>query len=74
MCTPLQLLRAILHRDSDPLRHSIKFKRGMYQPEVDVDMLNAIKSLLADVSSVSPSSEQRMDYGLGESLYRVRAH
>ena len=30
----------------------------MYQHEVDVDMLNAVKSLLADVSSISPSSEQ----------------
>ena len=26
---------------------------------VDVDMLNAVKSVLADVSSVNPSSEQR---------------
>ena len=31
----------------------------MYQHKVDVDMLNAVKSMLADVSSVSPSSEQR---------------
>ena len=32
----------------------------MYQYQVDVlDMLNAVKSVLADVSSVSPSSEQR---------------
>ena len=30
----------------------------MYQRKVDVDVLNAIKSVLADVSSVSPSSEQ----------------
>ena len=30
----------------------------MYQRKVDVDMLNAVKSVLADVSSVSPSSEQ----------------
>ena len=30
-----------------------------YQRKVDVDMLNAVKSVLADVSSVSPSSEQR---------------
>ena len=30
----------------------------MYQCEVDVEMLNAVKSVLADVSSVSPSSEQ----------------
>ena len=30
----------------------------MYQREADVDMWNAVKSLLADVSSVSPSSEQ----------------
>ena len=29
------------------------------QREVDVDMLNAVKSVLADVSRVSPSSEQR---------------
>ena len=46
----------------------------MYQREVHVDMLNAVKSLLADLSNISPSSEQRVDYGLGESLYRVRAH
>ena len=31
----------------------------MYERKVDVDMLNAVKSVLADVSSVSPSSEQR---------------
>ena len=30
-------------------------KRTMYQCKVDVDMLNAVKSMLADVSSVSPS-------------------
>ena len=34
-------------------------KRRMYQRKVDVDMLNAVNSALADVSSVSPSSEQR---------------
>ena len=34
-------------------------KRTMYQREVDEGMLNAVKSLLADVSSVSHSSEQR---------------
>ena len=44
-------------------------ERGMYHGEVDVDMLQAVKSLLADVSSVSPSSEQKVDYGLGESSY-----
>ena len=32
-------------------------KRTMYQCKVDVDMLNAVKSVLADVSSVNPSSE-----------------
>ena len=31
----------------------------MYQCKVDVDMLNAVKSVLADVASVSPSLEQR---------------
>ena len=34
-------------------------KRRMYQRKVDVDMLNAVKSVLADVPNVSPSSEQR---------------
>ena len=34
-------------------------KRTMYQRKVVVDMLNAVKSVLADVSNVSPSSEQR---------------
>ena len=31
----------------------------MYQSKVDLNMLNAVKSVLADVSSVSPSLEQR---------------
>ena len=31
----------------------------MYQRKVGVDMLNAVKSVLADVSSVSPLSEQK---------------
>ena len=40
-----------------------------------VDMLNAVKGLLGGVSGVSSSSEQRVDYGLGESLLiSVRAH
>ena len=43
----------------------------MYQHKVDLDMLNAIKSVLADISSVSPLSERRGDYGLGESLYKL---
>ena len=34
----------------------VAVKRTMYQRKVDVDMLNAVKSVLADVSSVSPSS------------------
>ena len=35
-------------------------KRRVYQRKVDVDILNAVKSVLADVWSVSPSSEQRL--------------
>ena len=38
---------------------SVAVKRTTYQRKVDVDMLNAVKSVLADVSSISPSSEQR---------------
>ena len=38
------------------------FSHTMYQRKVDVDMQNAVKSMLADVSSVSPSSEQRELY------------
>ena len=34
----------------------------MYQRKVDVDMLNTVKSVLADVSSVSLSSEQSLIY------------
>ena len=51
----------------DPKNYSENFqgglsviKRTLYQRKVDVDMLNALKSVLADVSSVSPSSEQRV--------------
>ena len=36
-------------------------KRTMYQRKLDVDMLKAVKSVLADVSSVRPSSEQESD-------------
>ena len=36
---------------------TITVLRRMYQRKVDVDMLNAVKSALADVSSISPSSE-----------------
>ena len=32
----------------------------MYNRKVDVDMLNAVKSVLANVSCVGPSSEQRV--------------
>ena len=39
----------------------------MYQRKVDLDMLNAVKNVLADVSSVSPSSEQR--HSLRRSVY-----
>ena len=36
-------------------------KRTLYQRKVDVDILNAVKSVLADVLSVSPLSEQRRE-------------
>ena len=32
----------------------------MYQRKVDVDMLNTVKIVLADLSSVSPLSKQRL--------------
>ena len=44
------------------LRNSVIPKtkiQTMYQRKVDMDMLNAVKSMLADVSSVSPLSEQK---------------
>ena len=34
-------------------------KCTMHQHKVDVDILNPVKSVLTDVSSISPSSEQR---------------
>ena len=36
----------------------VTLKYTMYQRKVDMDMQNAVKSMLADVSSVNPSSEQ----------------
>ena len=42
----------------------VAVKRATYQRKVDVDMLNGVKSELAEVSSVSPSSEQRGTYPL----------
>ena len=49
-------------------------ERTMYQCKEKCGYADAVKSVLADVSSVSPSSEQRGDYWLGESLCRVRPH
>ena len=40
----------------------------MYQRKVDVDMLNAVKSVLEDVSSVSLSSEQNPNFCSDEGL------
>ena len=37
----------------------VAVQRGMYQRKVDLYMLNSVKIKLADVSSLSPSSEQR---------------
>ena len=34
----------------------VAVKRTMYQRKIDVDMPNAVPSVLADVSNVSPSS------------------
>ena len=34
----------------------------MYQCKVDVDMLKAVKSVLADVLSISPSSKQKANF------------
>ena len=36
----------------------LTFKHTMYQHKVEVDMLNAVKSVLDDISRISPSSEQ----------------
>ena len=38
--------------------------------KVDVDMLNAVKSVLADVSSVSPSSELFTAFSISTSTLR----
>ena len=46
----------------------VAVKRRVYQREVDVDnMLYDAKSVLADVSSVSPSSEKRV-FSLSHSI------
>ena len=37
----------------------VAVKRTMYQLKVGVDMLNAVKCVLAEVSSISPSSKQK---------------
>ena len=46
----------------------------MKQRKADVDQMDVVKIVQAEVSSVSPSLEQRVVYGLGGSSYRVRAH
>ena len=51
-----------------PGESSLSEKRAMYQRMVDVDMLNTVKSVLADVSSVIPSSEQRATLCSNEGL------
>ena len=62
-----RLHKVSLTRKPGPLPRYGRFISGifleytMYQRKANVDMLNAVKSVLADVSSVSPSSEQRGD-------------
>ena len=41
----------------------VAVKHTMYQRKVDVDMLNAVKSVLADILSISPLSEQALTKG-----------
>ena len=36
-----------------------RIRRTMYQRKADMDMLNAVKSVLADASSVSPSPQSK---------------
>ena len=50
----------------------VKVIRTMYQLKVDVDMLNAVKSVLADLSSVSPSSEQQPNCSYTSSKVQLR--
>ena len=45
----------------------------MYQRKVDVDMLTAVKSVLADVSSFNPLSERRgLTLEMQHTLYDVQ--
>ena len=50
----------------------VAVKGTMYQRKADVDMLNAVKSVLADISSVSPSSEQTREKCAGNSRLPAR--
>ena len=50
----------------------VAVKRAMYQRKVDVDMLNAVKSVLADVLSVGPLSEQKVLHGLAQLGFIVK--
>ena len=54
--TRISLNTTSVHLARDSCRQLV-VNNTMYQRKVDVDMLNAVKSVLADVSSVSPSSE-----------------
>ena len=47
-------------------------KRTMYQRKVDVDMLNAVKSVLADVSSVRLCSNEGLTLETSDTLYGVQ--
>ena len=60
----MRVLKFNLHFDCrclslETLQVNSSKDRTMYQRKVDVDMLNTVKSLLANVSSISSSSEQR---------------
>ena len=50
--------------------HNRLLEGTMYQRKVDVDMLNAVKSVLADISSISPLSGKELcsDEGLTSNL------
>ena len=50
------------------VNQSINQSRTMYQRKVDMDMLNTVKSMLADISSISPLSEQIINQSVNQSI------
>ena len=57
------LLPQITYQEITDFEYFLTAEHRLSQRNVDADMLNVVKNMLADVSAIGPSSEELRGYG-----------